>query len=142
MDELRIKILDDRATPPRRAHPTDAGLDLAPISSGDTRRVGPGETSIYRTGIAAEIPTGYFGLVVPRSSAKVRGLSISGVIDSSYRGDIRIVITNASWNTQTIRHGEHIAQLIIIPCETPAITIVNELSQTDRGTSGFGSSDK
>lgn len=137
MMELRIKLLDERARLPRRAHPNDAGLDLAPLGGADLT---PGETSKLRTGVAVEIPTGYFGMAVPRSSAKARGLDVLGIIDSDYRGEVHIVITNTGWREQIIRPGEFLAQLIIIPVATPCITIVNELSPTARADGGFGSS--
>lgn len=140
MMELRIKQLDDRAKLPRRAHPSDAGLDLAPIVGKGQRVICPGETVKYRTGLAAEIPPGCFGMVVPRSSAKLKGLDVLGVLDSDYRGEIHIVVTNTGNDTEVVEGGQYIAQLIIIPCLSPAISIVPELSETGRGVKGFGSS--
>lgn len=135
--ELRIRLLDDRAKLPRRAHPNDAGLDLAPL---EDHMIGPGETRKMRTGIAVEIPTGYFGLLQSRSSAKMNGIDITCVIDSDYRGDVTISAANIGEGFVHVRACQFIAQLIIIPCLSPAISIVPELSETGRGAKGFGSS--
>jgi dUTP pyrophosphatase len=135
--ELRIKQLDSRARLPRRAHYRDAGLDMAPV---DGAVITPGQTVRMTTGIAAEVPYGHFGLLLPRSSAKEAGLDITGVIDSDYRGPIAISATNIGEGHVHVMGGQFIAQLIIIPCVTPHLTITDDLSETPRGASGFGSS--
>lgn len=137
--QLRVKILDERARLPRRAHPNDAGLDLTPLGSWF---IWPGQTKKFKTGIAVAIHPGHFGLLVGRSSTKMRGLDIiTSVIDADYRGDVAIVVTNASRDVQRVVQGEFVAQLIILPCETPDLVIVDELSETERGDKGFGSTD-
>ena len=93
-----------------------------------------------------EIPTGCAGLIYARSSMGAkRGLAPAnkvGVIDSDYRGEIKVVLLNHSSSTQTVAPGERIAQMIITPVLTPAYEEVAELSDTDRGTGGFGSTGK
>jgi len=106
----------------------------------------PGETAWIPTGIALEVPKGCAGLVYARSSLGAkRGLAPAnkvGVIDSDYRGEIRVVLLNHSKEVQTVQPGERIAQFIITPVVTPSYVLVDELTDTNRGTGGFGSTGK
>ena len=106
----------------------------------------PGETAWIPTGIALEVPKGCAGLVYARSSLGAkRGLAPAnkvGVIDSDYRGEIRVVLLNHSKEEQTVQPGERIAQFIITPVVTPSYVLVDELTDTNRGTGGFGSTGK
>ena len=122
-----------------------AGADLyacleAPLT------IAPGETAWVPTGLALEVPEGCAGLVYARSGlATKRGLAPAnkvGVIDSDYRGEITVVLYNHGSEAQTISSGERIAQLIITPVLTPAYTETDRLSETLRGTGGFGSTGK
>lgn len=147
--QLAFKRLHPDAVTPRRAHATDAGLDLAPLpqmvlveSAIPTPRViqlSPGATAKLKTGLAFQIPDGYVGLLVSRSSTKIRGLDIHCVIDSGYRGDVTIGVTNTSGTDQYITTGEYLAQLLIVPCIAPEPLEVDELDESDRGENGFGS---
>ena len=103
----------------------------------------PGTTMKIGTGIAAEIPEGYFGAVFARSGlATKKGLrpaNCVGVIDSDYRGEIIVALHNDSKEPQTIQAYERIAQIVILPYLDVSFEIVDELSDTERGEGGFGS---
>ena len=111
-----------------------------------TVTIQPGETVFIPTGIALEVPKGCAGLVYARSSMGVkRGLAPAnkvGVIDSDYRGEIKVVLLNHGKVPQTVEHGERVAQFLITPVLTPQYEEVEELTDTDRGTGGFGSTGK
>ena len=161
---LKVK-LEDGAPLPRHAKPGDAGMDL---TSRETITLKPGETKMVGTGVAVEIPDGYFGMVVPRSGLGSKGVNISnccGIIDSGYRGEIKaplhnnhppVLFSDAEWKrgyqyyddgctvnnnaVMTVERGERICQLIILPYEHCSCIEVDELSNTERGDGGFGSS--
>jgi dUTP pyrophosphatase len=120
--------------------PGDAGYDLYTVESGELQ---PGQSTILRTGLHVEIPAGFVGIVKDRSSMALRGLQTSGgVIDAGYRGEIKVVIRNLSESPQRITQGQKFAQMLVVPCFTEAIITVESLEQlsiTDRGTGGFGS---
>lgn len=137
---VKFKKLSPLAVIPRYSKPGDAGMDLTATSKIDNTTF----QCTYGTGISVEIPEGYVGLVFPRSSIRNTELILSnsvGVIDSGYRGEIQatFIKTNGleSWDYKI---GDRIAQLIIIPYPQIEFEEVEELSQTDRGTGGFGSS--
>jgi dUTP pyrophosphatase len=136
---LQYKKLRTNAQTPRRAHASDAGLDLAPTEHCNLE---PSRTVKLGTGIAMAIPKGHVGLLVPRSSAKARGLDIVGIIDPQYRGELTLCVTNIGTQWQEIAREEFLAQLLIIPCVTPSLELCTELDETERGAGGFGSSDK
>ena len=135
---LKFKRLSPEATVPKRAHDTDAGLDLtATRMSYDART----EIYTYGTGIAVEIPEGYMGLLAPRSSIYKKDLQLAnsvGIIDSAYRGEI--VLKFRALGTQDYDIGDRIGQLIIVPIALPMPVEVEELSNTARNQGGFGSS--
>jgi dUTP pyrophosphatase len=136
---LRYMKTDQRAMTPRRSHANDAGFDLAPIEG---FRLEPGATAKFDTGCAFEMEAGFVGLLVARSSAKMRGLDITRVIDADYRGPVIIGVTNIGHRAQTIEAGAYLAQMLILPVATPGLELVTELSDTARGANGFGSSDR
>ena len=145
MNVIRVKKLNENAILPTYGSAEAAGADLyacldAPVT------VQPGETAWIPTGIALEVPKGCAGLVYARSGLGVkRGLAPAnkvGVIDSDYRGQIHVVLLNHGKTEQTIQHGERIAQFLITPVLTPAYEEAEELSDTDRGAGGFGSTGK
>lgn len=138
--QIKFKKLHQAAKIPTKAHPTDAAFDLTAVSV-----EAHDDIFTYGTGIAVEIPEGHVGLLFPRSSiADYSTLTLTnsvGVIDSGYRGEIKAKF-RMSRNTNNPRYyetGERIAQLIIMPI--PDITFVEaeELSDSDRGTGGYGS---
>jgi dUTP pyrophosphatase len=141
MDTLKIKIKGENI--PSYAKDGDAGLDLiaTSIKVVDNKEFGYIE---YGTGLQLEIPYGYVGLIYPRSSISNTGLILSngvGVIDSGYRGEIKVRFKYIK-DTKTYSVGEKIAQLIIIPYPKIEFEKVDELSETDRGDNGFGSTGK
>ena len=145
MDPIRVKKLHPNAILPTYGSAEAAGADLyacleAPVT------IEPGETAWIPTGLALEVPKGCAGLVYARSSLGVkRGLAPAnkvGVIDSDYRGEIRVVLLNHGKIAQTVTHGERVAQFLITPVLTPAYVEAEALSDTDRGAGGFGSTGK
>lgn len=145
MDAIRVKKLNPNALLPTYGSLEAAGADLyacldAPVT------IAPGETAWIPTGIALEVPKGCAGLVYARSSLGVkRGLAPAnkvGVIDSDYRGEIRVVLLNHGKTVQTVENGERVAQFLITPVLTPPYVETENLSDTDRGTGGFGSTGK
>jgi dUTP pyrophosphatase len=138
---LSLKRLDPSLPLPSYAHEGDAGLDLYAAASVD---IPPGQRLLIPTGVALSIPEGYAGFVQPRSGLALRsGLSLvntPGLIDSHYRGEIKIVAINLDpLTTISICRGDKIAQLVIQRVERVEIAEVDELDATVRGEGGFGS---
>ena len=143
--DIKLKKLTDTATIPIRGTNSSAGYDLcADISS--SVFIAPGETVLIGTGISMAIPDGYYGGVYARSglSSKegLRPANCTGVIDSDYRGEIKVPIHNDSKETRTIKSGQKIAQIIISPYLEVTFSEVAELDDTNRGNEGFGSTGK
>lgn len=137
---MKIKLVSPNAVVPTYGSKCAAGMDLY---SSDTYSIAPGETVLVHTGISMEIPDGYFGAIYPRSGlATKRGLRLAncvGVVDSDYRGEIMVALYNDSTETQSVELRDRIAQMVIQPYERPQVfDVVNELSDTERGSSGFG----
>jgi dUTP pyrophosphatase len=138
LKSISFQKLNPDAKVPTRAFAHDAGLDLTTI---ETHTLKPGEGRIFKTGLAVAIDPGFVGLIWDRSSMGKRGIkSLGGVIDSGYRGEIGVILWNISHDSQEIKSGERIAQLLIQPIATPQTEAVQSLTNTDRGTGGFGSS--
>ena len=142
---IRVKKLDPNATLPTYGSGEAAGADLYACLKFPVV-INPGETAWISTGIALEVPKGCAGLIYARSSMGTkRGLAPAnkvGVIDSDYRGEIRVVLFNHGKDPQIVENGERVAQLLITPVLTPQYTEAQSLSDTDRGTGGFGSTGK
>jgi dUTP pyrophosphatase len=139
---LHVRRLDGRAVLPKRAHEGDAGLDLHALEDSS---LAPGERGSISTGIAVEIPDGHAGLVLPRSGLALRhGIALvnaPGLIDSGYRGELRVLLLNTDRSEPfQISAGDRIAQLLIVRTEVPAVVEAEELSVSERGAGGFGSS--
>ena len=142
MDQVAVKRLHSMAKLPAYGSAEAAGADLyACLDTAIT--IMPGETAWIPTGIALEVPKGCAGLVYARSGmAAKRGLAPAnkvGVIDSDYRGEIKVVLLNHGMEPQTVEPGERIAQFVITPVITPQYRFVDEISDTERGSGGFGS---
>lgn len=142
MSFIRVKKLHPKAILPTYGSAEAAGADLYACLD-EAVTISPGESAFIPTGIAMEVPVGCAGLIYARSGlACKRGLAPAnkvGVIDSDYRGQIVVVLYNHGSQPQTIENGERIAQMVITPVLTPAYTQVDELSDSDRGAGGFGS---
>ena len=122
---------------PKRAHLTDAGADLF---SHDNVEIYPGEQKLVDTGIAIKIPRGFAGFVYNRSSQGKKGITIPhgvGVIDSDYRGNLKVLLKNIGEDPYTIVVGDRIAQLVIQPIQL--VDFKDTWNDTARGTGGFGS---
>ena len=141
--EVKIKKLVENAVIPQYAHSTDAGLDLTAVS---VERDDYGNI-VYHTGLAIEIPEGYAGFLFPRSSVSKYDLSLCncvGVIDSAYRGEIILKFNLMNWakhvkELRIYKVGDRVAQLIILPYPKIKLVETDELSDSDRGEGGFGS---
>lgn len=142
MIDVRVRRVRQDATLPERAYDGDAGLDLA---SCERAVLGPGERAVVATGIAVEIPAGYAGFVQPRSGLAARhGIGVvnaPGLIDSGYRGEIRVVLLNTDRVSEfEVVPGMRIAQLVIAPVASVQLVEADELASSERGARGFGSS--
>lgn len=139
--KVKIKKLVKKAVIPHYAKDGDAGLDLTATSVEQK-----GDKIIYHCGLAFEIPQGYFGLVVPRSSNAKKDLLLTnsvGIIDSGYRGEVTAVFHKTRLlHTDLYNVGDRFAQLIILPYPQIEFEEVEELSKTERGAGGYGSSGK
>ncbi len=142
---LRMKKVRPEAQLPQRQTEGAAGYDLracveAPVT------LEPGEGYSFPTGLAGEMPQGLVGLIFCRSGLGVKhGVSLPncvGVIDSDYRGELIVPLRNFGDKAYTIQPGERIAQLVLVPVFLPPVAEVEELSETQRGTGGFGSTGK
>jgi len=135
---VQFQILTDTAYCPTRAHRTDAGLDLY---ADESATIHPAQVTTIGTGVAVAIPRGYAGLIWPRSGLAVKGGVdvLAGVIDSGYRGEIKVALTTVS-DPVRVSPGDRIAQLVIQRVESCDPVIVRELPEAPRGDSGFGSS--
>ena len=142
MEKIRIKLIRETSKVPTYGSEYAAGADIyADIDS--EIEILPHQTVMIPSGFALEIPVGYAGFVYPRSGmASKRGLASAnkvGVIDSDYRGEVIVALHNHSNTAAILSPGERIAQLIIAPVLTPGFELCKELSDTSRGSGGFGS---
>ena len=139
--KVKIKRLNESAVIPKYAKDGDAGLDLTATAY----KVNEKGQYIYTSDLALEIPDGYVGLLFPRSSICKKDLEMTnsvGVIDSNYRGPIKSVFNPTCEDPEIYELGERFAQLIIIPYPKIEFEEVEELSETNRGSGGYGSTGK
>ena len=145
MNPVRVKRVLEGAKLPTYGSAWAAGADLYACLE-ETVTIQPGETVFIPTGIALEVPQGCAGLIYARSSMGAkRGLAPAnkvGVIDSDYRGQVMVALHNHSALPQSVEPQERIAQLLITPVYTPGFVETEELSDTQRGAGGFGSTGK
>ena len=145
MERIKVKKLRENAQLPTYGTEFSAGADLY-ACLGEDVTILPGETKKIPTGLAMEIPAGCAGLIYARSSLGTkRGLAPAnkvGVVDSDYRGEFMIFLHNHGAEPQTIQHGDRVAQLLVTPVFTPGFVEAEDLSDTVRGTGGFGSTGK
>jgi len=142
--ELLFQRLHDEAVVPERAYAGDAGLDLVACERAE---IAPGERAIVGTGLAVAIPEGHAGFVQPRSGLAaehgVTVLNTPGLIDSGYRGELRVILLNTDrTETFAVEPGMRIAQLVVVRLAALETAEVEELPATERGVRGFGSSSR
>ena len=133
-----MKIIVDRgAYIPTRAHEADAGLDLyAPCG----KTVPAKGSAVFDTGVHVQIPVGMVGFLKSKSGLNVKyGITSEGVIDSGFTGSIVAKLYNNSDEPYTVRMGDKITQLVLLPIYTPELELVETFEETERGSSGFGS---
>lgn len=145
MEKIRIKLLRDGARIPTYGTEYSAGADLYACLE-EPVTIPAGETRKIPTGLALELPMGTAGLIFARSSLGTkRGLAPAnkvGVIDPDYRGELMVVLHNHGKESQQIEPSERVAQLLVVPVFTPGFVAAEELSDTLRGSGGFGSTGK
>jgi dUTP pyrophosphatase len=136
--KLKIKRLHPDAVVPAYMFIGDAGADLVVVEGGTLL---PGEAKDFPVGWAVEAPLGYWFLIHGRSSTlRKRGLYVNpGIIDNGYRGPLYVYARNDNGHPVTVEPGDRLAQMILLPYTQPVIEVVEELSDSDRGTGGFGS---
>ena len=142
MIELQVARLRDDAILPSQAYDGDAGLDLAAC---ERVELGPGERGVAGTGLAVAIPEGWAGLVLPRSGLAARhGVTIvnaPGLIDSGYRGEVKVILLNTDEREPfVVEPGMRVAQLVLVEVASVRLLEVHELTETERGAGGLGSS--
>ena len=142
MIDVAIRRLRPDAVLPQQAYEGDAGVDL---SACEAAVLEPGTRAVISTGLAVEIPDGYAGFVLPRSGLAARhGIGVvnsPGLIDSGYRGEIRVVLLNSDREAPfVVEPGMRVAQLVIAPVASLRLVEVDELATSERGARGFGSS--
>lgn len=138
--KLYIKKWNKEAKIPTRAHHDDAGIDL--YTSG-AHIIGAHQTVSIPIGVGMEIEEGYVGLIWDKSSVGSKGIkTLGGVIDAGYRGEVSVVVHNLNDTPYTFEHGQKVAQILIQKVEFPELEEVTELSDSKRGTGGFGSTGK
>ncbi len=138
---VHVKRLHPDAILPTYAHPGDVGLDLFSL---EDYALAPGERHIFFVGFAMEFPSGYAAIVKDKSSLPKNGgvHVMGGVFDAGYRGEYNVNLINLGSEPYEIKKGHKIAQLVLFPVAIGAITEVNDLSDSERGTGNFGSTGK
>ena len=138
--DIEALRLDGGLPLPVHARPGDAGLDLR---ASESVRLEPGERRLVPTGLAVAIPPGYAGLVLPRSGlAMQKGVTVlnaPGLIDSGYRGELKVLLINHGAEPADLARGERIAQLVVQPVAEVKLVEVDRLPESERGAGGFGS---
>jgi dUTP pyrophosphatase len=138
---IKVKKTEERAIIPTRSNSDDAGWDLYSIT---TRPIAPSQRVTIRTGISLQIPEEYVGLIWPRSGMSVKnGIDVlAGVVDSGYRGEIKVCLLNTSREWMDIKEGDRIAQILFQEVPHFKLQEVEILQNSDRGQGGFGSTGK
>jgi dUTP pyrophosphatase len=138
---IKFKKLREDAVIPQYAHgpEADAGMDLVAIEGGMLRQNTP---TLIRTGLSVEIPPGFEGQVRSRSGLSLKGIVVAnspGTVDPSYRGELGVILNNVGSLWFTVKPGDRIAQLVVAPYARCVVETVEDLSETQRGEKGFGS---
>lgn len=144
--ELKFKKLTEKAVMPTRAYKGDAGLDLTCTEITTCVNEARQLMLVYHTGLAVEIPEGYVGLLFPRSSVWKKSIDFTncvGVIDAGYRGELTVVVRPTTDTIPAVyQAGEHFAQLVVVPIMMTDPVEAEELTPSERGENGYGSSDE
>ena len=140
MTTMNVKLLHENAVMPSRATPSAAGLDLYSL---EPVTVHYGQNVVVPTGVAVQLPASCVGLIWPRSGMSMKNgvATMAGVIDSDYRGEVKVILTKVTKGRVEIEPGRAIAQLLVQPVEFVVPRQVDELGDTFRADRGFGSSD-
>ena len=134
---IRFKKLNPSATTPAKMHPEDACYDLYAAEDLEVPHNGSATAML---GLAIEIPYGFAGIIKGRSGLTKAGIIVpTGTVDQNYRGEIGVTLLNTSYKTHKIKQGDRIAQFCVTPTYSLYFDEVSELSPTDRGSNGFGS---
>ena len=137
-DQLKVKLLSEQASLPSRMSTNAAGWDVSAASSVE---IAPGDRKLIPLGLAFEMPDGCYGRLAPRSSLALRGVDVAGgVIDSDYRGEVKVILVNNGPEVLKIDQGDRIAQLVLEKYAKVDLSATSSLTWTQRGESGFGSS--
>ena len=144
-NKLRVKKLDPNAKLPTKAYDLDAGFDLYALEDTIVYPVNDTEgheIKTVRTGLAMEIPIGFYGQIFDKSGfvSNMGLVTVGGVIDSSYRGEVLVCFVNLSGRIIEIKAKEKIAQIVILPSPAFEVEEVDKLTKSSRDTNGFGSS--
>lgn len=145
--EIKFKKLHEKAVAPAKQHVSDAGFDLTCVAVSTVRNECGQVLLVYHTGLAIEIPKGYVGMIFPRSSIYKKSLIQSncvGILDENYRGEVMVIMRNTTDVIPAIyKEGDRFAQLVIVKLPTvDGFVEAEELSETERGIDGFGSTDE
>ena len=142
MTKILIKRLSKEISLPKYETAGSSGMDLA-ANIVDNISIDPGKTAIIPTGLALSVPKGFEVQIRPRSGLaakkKISVLNTPGTIDSDYRGEIKVILINQGQETFKVEKGLRIAQMVVCPVEQAQIKEVEDLSETERGKGGFGS---
>ncbi|MCL2045926.1 MAG: dUTP diphosphatase [Oscillospiraceae bacterium] len=142
MEKLQIKLLNENAKIPMLQTAGSVGYDIAACIDEEIV-IMPGETKIIGSGFSMALEEGYAAFIYARSGLGINfGMvpaNCVGVIDSDYRGEVMVGLKNTSGEPFTVKNTDRIAQMVITKCELPLVEIVDELSETTRGSGGFGS---
>ena len=142
MTKILIKRLSKKVSLPKYETSGSSGMDLAANIDANIN-IDPGETAIIPTGLALSIPKGFEVQIRPRSGLaakqKISVLNTPGTIDADYRGEIKVILINLGQDSFKVEKGLRIAQMVVCPIEQAQLKEVDDLSETDRGKGGFGS---
>jgi len=144
---LKLSHFDEELALPRYETTLAAGADIrACLGKGESMTIRPGERVLVPTGLAMEIPAGFEVQVRPRSGLSFKtGLMVvnsPGTIDADYRGEVKIILGNLGTKDEVIAHGDRVAQIVLAPVTQATFEITSEISETERGAGGFGSTGK
>lgn len=143
MKNIKLKLLNKGAVIPSRETTGSVGFDIKACLNQDVE-IQPGQTEVIGSGFAIELTLGYAAFIYARSGLGIKNgivpANCVGVIDSDYRGEVKVGLRNNSNSSFIIKHGDRIAQMVIVKCELPEIELCDSLNETTRGAMGFGSS--